>query len=110
MITHLGRYEIVGVLGRSSMGIVYKALDPLFGRFVAVKVADLTGLSSKEIAEYESRFYQEAQAAGGLNHNHIFTIYDMGKSDNEAYIAMEILQGRELNKLIGKQGTIAKGG
>ena len=104
MITHIGRYEIVGELGRGTMGIVYKARDPLIGRFVAVKVADLSGLSSKEVAEYESRFYQEAQAAGGLNHNHIFTIYDMGKSDDVAYIAMEILQGRELRELIGKQG------
>jgi diguanylate cyclase (GGDEF)-like protein len=104
MISHLGRYEIVGELGRGSMGVVYKAKDPLIGRFVAIKVANLKGLSSAEIEEYESRFYQEAQAAGRLNHNHIFTIYDMGKSGDIAYIAMEILEGRELQEIIeGKQ-------
>ncbi len=108
MITHLGRYEIVGELGRGSMGKVYKARDPLIGRFVAIKVADLSGLSSKEIEEYEARFFQEAQAAGGLNHNHIFTIYDMGKSGDMLYIAMEILQGRELGELIGKQGMVVE--
>ncbi len=104
MITHIGRYEIVGELGQGSMGIVYKARDPLIGRYVAVKVADLSRLSSKEITEYESRFYQEAQAAGSLNHSHIFTIYDMGKSGDMAYIAMEILQGRELRELISDKG------
>jgi diguanylate cyclase (GGDEF)-like protein len=95
----------VGELGRGSMGIVYKARDPLIGRFVAVKVADLSRLSSKEIEEYESRFYQEAKAAGSLNNNHIFTIYDMGKSGDMPYIAMEILQGRELGKLISEKGV-----
>ncbi len=104
MIKNIGRYEIVGELGRGSMGIVYKARDPLIGRFVAVKVPDLSGLSIKEIEEYESRFYLEAQAAGSLNHNHIFTIFDMGKSDDAAFIAMEILQGRELRELISEKG------
>lgn len=103
-MTHIGRYEIVGELGRGSMGIVYKARDPLIGRFVAVKMVDLSRLTSKEVEEYESRFYQEARAAGSLNHNHIFTIYDMGKSGDILYIAMEILQGRELKELIGRKG------
>ncbi len=104
IIKQIGRYEVVGELGRGSMGIVYKARDPLIGRFVAVKVPDLSRLSSKEVEEYESRFNQEAKAAGGLNHNHIFTIYDMGKSGDTPYIAMEILQGRKLSEMIGKNG------
>ncbi|MFA6904382.1 MAG: serine/threonine-protein kinase, partial [Gallionellaceae bacterium] len=50
--------------------------------------------------EYESRFYQEAKAAGRLSHPNIVTIYDVGKSGEIAYIAMEFLQGRELRDLL----------
>jgi serine/threonine-protein kinase len=53
-----------------------------------------------EMAEYEARFYQEAKAAGGLNHPNIVTIYDIGRSGNCAYLAMELLEGKELRTLM----------
>lgn len=101
MISHLGRYEIVEELGRGSMGIVYKANDPLIGRQVAIKSINLQGLDPKRREEYEARFYQEAKAAGSLNHPNIVTIHDLGEFDDMAYISMELLQGRELHNDIG---------
>ena len=100
MISHLGRYEIVGELGRGAMGIVYKAYDPLIERFVAIKTIKLQALSETERAEYEARFYQEAKAAGRLSHPNIVTIYDLGESGDVAYIAMELMEGRELQEMI----------
>jgi len=100
MISHLGRYEINEELGRGAMGIVYKAYDPLIERFVAIKTINLHVLSEKERAEYETRFYQEAKAAGHLSHPNIVTIYDLGRSGDVAYIAMELMKGRELQKMI----------
>jgi diguanylate cyclase (GGDEF)-like protein len=100
MISHLGRYEIIDELGRGAMGIVYKAYDPLIERFVAIKTIKLQTLSDEERAEYEARFYQEAKAAGRLSHPNIVTIYDLGESGDVAYIAMELMEGRELQEMI----------
>lgn len=98
-IQKLGRYEIVGELGRGAMGVVYKAIDPLIERTVAIKTISLD-LSKDELAIFEERFYREAKSAGKLNHPNIVTIYDVGESDNIAYIAMEFLEGQSLRELL----------
>jgi len=98
-LTQLGRYEILAELGQGSMGVVYKARDPALDRVVAIKTINLN-LPKDELAEYEARFYQEARAAGGLNHPNIVTIYDIGKSDRVAYMAMEFLEGEELRAIL----------
>ena len=98
-VTQLGRYEILAELGQGSMGVVYKARDPVLDRVVAIKTINLN-LPKDELAEYEARFYQEARAAGGLNHPNIVTIYDIGKSDRVAYMAMELLEGDELRAIL----------
>jgi serine/threonine-protein kinase len=99
MISNLGRYEIISELGQGAMGVVYKATDPLIDRIVAIKTINL-GLALDEKEEYEGRFYQEAKAAGRLSHPNIVTIFDLGKSDDVAYIAMEFLQGKELRDIL----------
>ena len=99
MISQLGRYSIIGELGQGAMGTVYKAVDPLIDRIVAIKTINLN-MELDEKDEYESRFYQEAKAAGRLSHHNIVTIFDVGKSGEIAYIAMEFLQGRELRDVL----------
>ena len=103
MTRHLGRYEIIGELGRGEMGIVYKAHDPLIQRLVAIKSIGLQSLNKTEREEYKARFYREAMAAGSLSHPNIVTIYDLGESGDDAYIAMELLEGRELQNVIGEK-------
>ena len=98
-VATLGRYEILAELGQGAMGVVYKARDPMLDRVVAIKTVNLT-LPKDELAEYEARFYQEAKAAGGLSHRNIVTIYDIGRSERIAYMAMEFLEGDELRKLL----------
>lgn len=105
MISQLGRYEVLGELGQGAMGVVYKARDPLIDRVVAIKTINL-GLALDEKEEYEGRFYQEAKAAGRLNHPNIVTIYDVGKSGDVAYIAMEFLEGRELRDIMNDRGLL----
>jgi serine/threonine protein kinase len=98
-VATLGRYEIIGELGQGAMGVVYKARDPMLDRIVAIKTVNLT-LPKDELAEYEARFYQEAKAAGGLSHRNIVVIYDIGRSERVAYMAMEFLEGQELRRLL----------
>ena len=91
----IGRYKILGELGRGAMGIVYKAEDPNLDRTVALKTivieADVEGRK-----EYEKRFFLEAKAAGKLNHPNIVTVYDFGEADGVAYLAMELVEGADL--------------
>ena len=101
MISQLGRYEIVSELGQGAMGVVYKATDPLIDRVVAIKTITLS-LAQEDKDDYEARFYQEAKAAGRLSHPNIVTIYDVGRSGDMAYIAMEFLQGRELRDILNE--------
>ncbi|MEO8039721.1 MAG: serine/threonine-protein kinase [Betaproteobacteria bacterium] len=104
--THLGRYEILMRLGEGAMGTVYKAHDPLLDRLVAIKTVNLN-LPKEDLAEYEARFNQEARAAGGLSHPNIVVIYDIGRTDRLAYMAMEYLEGRELRSILSERGCVS---
>lgn len=104
--THLGRYEVLVRLGEGAMGTVFKAHDPLLDRLVAIKTVNLN-LPKEDLAEYEARFYQEAKAAGGLNHPSIVVIYDIGKTDRVAYMAMEYLEGRELRSILSERTCVS---
>jgi serine/threonine protein kinase len=95
----LGRYKILEVIGRGAMGVVYKAVDPVIDRIVAIKTINLS-LSREDIQEYEARFTQEIKAAGRFSHPNIVTIYDVGRTDEVAYMAMEFLNGRELKDIL----------
>lgn len=102
--TRFGRYRILKELGRGAMGIVYLCEDESLQREVAVK-ALLLAADSRDMAEHEARFRQEAKAAGGLNHPNVITIHDLGREGDWLYIAMELLQGMELRDLL-KQGPL----
>jgi serine/threonine protein kinase len=95
----LGRYKILGELGRGAMGAVYRALDPLIDRQVAIKTL-LPNLPEELMAEVRQRFIREARSAGRLNHPNIVTIFDVGEHDGMAYIAMELLEGHSLQQIL----------
>jgi eukaryotic-like serine/threonine-protein kinase len=99
MIPELGRYKILAELGQGAMGTVYKAIDPMIDRIVAIKTIKLD-LSVQEVAEYEARFQQEIKATGKLTHPNIVTVYDVGRTARVAYMAMEFLEGQELKEII----------
>ena len=94
----LGRYVIDSEIGRGAMGVVFKATDTVLQRTVAVKTVNMA-LEKDHADKYEARFYQEARAAGGLNHPNIVTVYDAGKAGDVVYMAMEYIQGVELRTL-----------
>ena len=107
MISQLGRHEIIEVLGRGTMGVVYRARDPEIDREVAIKTIDMQGLTRDQRDEYEARFRSEARAAGQLNHPNVVTIHDVGRSGDVAYIAMELVQGRDLSRLIASDQRLS---
>ena len=97
----LGRYKIIGELGKGAMGIVYEGRDPNIGRRVAIKTARRDVMEASGMAdEMMERFLREAQAAGRLNHPNIITIFDAAEEGDMAYIAMEYLEGGDLSDLI----------
>jgi serine/threonine protein kinase len=95
----LGRYRILGELGRGAMGAVYKALDPLIEREVAIKTL-LPNVPDDAMQEVRERFIREARSAGRLNHPNIVTIFDVGEHEGMAYIAMEFLTGHSLQQIL----------
>ena len=96
---NIGRYRVLGELGRGAMGVVYRAEDEMLNRAVAIKTI-LMSADPVVRAEYEARFRQEAKAAGGLNHPNLITIYDVGREGDMAYMAMELLEGVELRDMM----------
>jgi len=90
----IGRYQVIEELGEGSMGQVYKALDPKINRMLAVKTIRLSDEFEEDIIqEIKKRFSREAEIAGKLSHPAIGTIYDVGEEGELTYIAMEFVEG-----------------
>ena len=94
-------YRIVEKLGMGGMGAVYRAHDTRLGRDVAIKVLR-PGDAADEA--YRHRLVREARTASQLNHPHICTIHEVGEADGLVYMAMEWVEGRPLNTLVGPRG------
>jgi serine/threonine protein kinase len=101
-ISRIGRYEVEKELGRGAMAVVYKAVDPVIGRIVAIKTIRLEQGMGLEQEELRQRLYREAQSAGNLNHPNIVTIYDIGEEEDLSYIAMEFIEGESLESWMHK--------
>ncbi|MEO7937570.1 MAG: serine/threonine-protein kinase [Burkholderiaceae bacterium] len=92
----LGRYDLMRVLGRGAMGLVYEGRDPSLDRRVAIKTIRVENLSQQAAADYEARFRVEARSAARLQHPNIVSVYDAGRDDDIAFLVMEFIQGDDL--------------
>jgi eukaryotic-like serine/threonine-protein kinase len=92
----LGRYDLVRVLGKGAMGIVYEGRDPNLDRRVAIKTVKVENLSEQAASEYELRFRTEARSAARLQHPNIVSVYDSDRDGDVAFLVMEYIQGDDL--------------
>lgn len=98
-----GRYEILGRIGGGGMAVVYKAIDSLLHRHVAIKVLS-ESLSNN--SEFIRRFDREAQAAASLSHPNVVNVYDVGRDGYTHYIVMELVDGPTLKQHILDNGAL----
>lgn len=103
MATKYGKYEIRRELGRGAMGIIYEGMDPFIQRAVAIKTIQKSLIDELEAQEVFNRFRREAQAAGRLTHPNIVSIYEYGEDNDVAFIAMELVTGKELKEYFDRQ-------
>ena len=96
-ISSIGKYRIIELVGEGAMGVVYRAQDSVLERTVAIKVMNESIARQEDLRK---RFLHEAQAAGSLQHPNVVTIYDLGEVDGHLFIAMEFVQGVDLEHLI----------
>ncbi len=99
-LSKVGKYDVLEVLGRGGMGVVYKAMDPSIGRLVAIKM--MTG-GFADNPDLLRRFYREAQSTGTLQHPNIVIVYELGDQDGNPYMVMEFLEGVGLDKMIAER-------
>jgi serine/threonine-protein kinase len=98
----LGKYQIIAAIGRGAAGTVWRALDPVIERTVAIKTIKLDHAGDAEAAEEIARFKREAQAAGRLSHPNVVAVYDYGEQGGLAYLVMEYVEGGSLKSLLDK--------
>ncbi|MCU0240794.1 MAG: protein kinase [Vicinamibacteria bacterium] len=95
--TQIGKYQVVDFLGQGAMGVVYRGRDAALDREVAIKVmSSAAGMDS----DARTRFKREAQAAARLQHTNIVTIYELGEHNGVPFMAMELLEGIDLQRAI----------
>jgi serine/threonine-protein kinase len=103
----LGRYEIIKQLGKGAMGIVYLGQDPRINRTTAIKTFRFSDdFAPEEVRKLKTKFFREAESAGTLSHPNIVTIFDAGDEQDLAFIAMEYLEGENLEKYTKKDNLL----
>lgn len=98
-----GRYELIEKIGEGGMAVVYKAKDRLLNRYVAIKILRPEFTQDEQFLD---SFKRESQAAAGLQHPNIVSIYDVGRTGNINFIVMELVDGRPLSDFIKEKGHL----
>ena len=98
-----GRYELLEKIGDGGMAVVYKGKDRLLNSFIAIKI--LRPEFTKD-ASFVENFKRESQAAAGLSHPNIVSVYDVGKEGNINYIVMELVEGKNLSTIIAEEAPL----
>ena len=99
-------YEVEGVIARGGMGVVYRARHAGLGRIVALKVI---GAERAEDPLFRARFVREARLAASLDHPNVIPIFEAGEDDGELFIAMRLVDGSDLERLIARSGPLGLG-
>ncbi|NLG68131.1 MAG: Stk1 family PASTA domain-containing Ser/Thr kinase [Firmicutes bacterium] len=98
-----GRYRLMDRVGEGGMAVVYRAMDELLGRVVAVKMLRDQFTADREFVE---RFRREAQAAARLSHPHVVQVFDVGQDQGAHYIVMEFVDGKSLKQVLRERGRL----
>jgi serine/threonine protein kinase len=98
--TQIGKYDVIGVIGRGGMGVVYQGRDSQLDRPVAIKM--IVGVFA-EHPDMLKRFFREAQSLGSLQHRNIVTVFDLGDYDGNPYLVMEYLEGEGLDQVLANR-------
>jgi len=100
MRTHIGKFEIVRLLGQGAMGEVFLGRDPGIGREVAIKTIRPGLISEEAGGDLRQRFAREAKAAGLLHHVNVVTVHEFGTDGDLLYLVMEYVPGEDLAALL----------
>src|SRR5215472_8399745 len=100
---NIGRYEIMELVGRGGMGVLYRARDAVLERDVAFKMM-LLDFTADQTAR--DRFQREARAVARLQHRNVVTIHELGEVEGTPYIVMEFLTGRDLDAILKSETTL----
>jgi predicted Ser/Thr protein kinase len=102
MRTHIGKFEIVRLLGQGAMGEVYLGRDPGIGREVAIKTIRPALVGVNLGGDVRERFAREAKAAGLLHHPNVVTVFEFGTDEELLYLVMEYVPGEDLATLMAR--------
>jgi serine/threonine protein kinase/pSer/pThr/pTyr-binding forkhead associated (FHA) protein len=106
-IERIGKYKILSEIGSGGLGRVYRAIDPVIGREVAIKVARSADFESAADRDYrKTSLLRDARSAGIINHPNIVTVYEYGEQGDWAFIAMELVSGQTLTNVLASSGKI----
>ncbi|MFD9648184.1 serine/threonine-protein kinase, partial [Streptomyces sp. NPDC059082] len=102
-----GRYRIVRRLGRGGMGVVWRAVDEVLGREVAVKeLRTFSDAAAPELADLRLRMTREARAAARVRHPGVVAVHDVTEHEGRPVIVMELVEGPSLDDVLGERGTV----
>ncbi|MFD5163788.1 protein kinase [Streptomyces hawaiiensis] len=105
-----GRYRVTAALGRGGMGVVWKAVDEVLGREVAVKeLRTYTDAAGPELADLQLRMRREARAAARVRHPGVIAVHDIAQVDGRPIIVMELVDGPSLDDVLRERGTLDPG-
>lgn len=104
MMGRIGTYEIVGLLGRGGMGVVFKAFDPSLNRYVAIKMLAPMLIPS---AVFKQRFLREAQSAAAVVHDNVVGIHAISEWQGNPYLVMTFVRGQSLQTRLQHRGHLS---